>query len=111
MSAWNQAGFVPVSQAGPLPMLHGFFLTRWEAEAAAKELRVLSEELHRNAQIVPAGLNAHNTKVDPKCRSKRGPCMGRTRWFYLLGGMSERSGPFGLALDLKFLGASAINAK
>jgi hypothetical protein len=54
--SWQQDGFLVLSDAG-VPLYHGFFTTRWEAENKLKEVQALPEaELKNGATIVPARL-------------------------------------------------------
>lgn len=55
-TSWRQAGFVLVSRAGELPLVHSFHLPRWEAESAAEQARKLPSELVTDLQVVPATL-------------------------------------------------------
>lgn len=56
-SEWGQPGFVVVSgAAGELPMTHGFYLGKWEAENRLRQLNDCPEELRVDAEILPARL-------------------------------------------------------
>lgn len=73
--SWQQEGWLVLADAG-MPLFHGFFLTRWEAENKLKEVQALPEaELRYGATIVPARLwfdwrgtprSAQETGVAPK---------------------------------------------
>ncbi len=54
--SWQQDGFLVLSDAG-VPLYHGFFTTRWEADSKLKEVQALPEaELKYGATVVPARL-------------------------------------------------------
>ena len=53
---WTQRGFAVISWAGPLPLLHGFFLPKWEAENELRRIRTMSVDLKVGLCIVDARL-------------------------------------------------------
>jgi len=54
---WKQLGFMVVSgEAGALPMTHGFYLAKWEAESRLRQLNDCPEELRIEAEVIPATL-------------------------------------------------------
>jgi hypothetical protein len=80
--SWQQDGFLVLSDAG-VPLYHGFFTTRWEAENKLKEVQALPEaELKNGATIVPARLwfDWRGTpKPSPRMETSADECMAKVR--------------------------------
>lgn len=54
---WTQQGNVVVSDAGALPLTHGFFLTEWEAKAEKERIeKELPEHLRKDLRVRPCML-------------------------------------------------------
>jgi hypothetical protein len=54
---WSQPGFVVISWAGVLPLVHKFCYARWEAELEEKRiLEELPEDLRSGLKIVESRL-------------------------------------------------------